>query len=297
MSQPILIIMAAGMGSRFGGLKQIQPVGPNGEIIMDYSVHDAYRAGFRKVVFVIKEEHQDVFREMTGKIPSEMDVRFAFQNLRDLPEGAVCPESRVKPWGTGQAVLAAREHIDGPFAVVNADDYYGPQAFKLLYDFLSAPHPATMGEERDKTLAMVAFELANTVTEHGSVSRGVCEVTACGVLLGITERLEIIKKDDKLAYIENGREYELPAGTLVSMNCWGFPQDFLRDLNELFVKFLETEHPNPDKCEFLIPTAVDALVREEGYRVEVLRTTDKWYGITYKEDLPMVVDAMKEVRI
>ncbi|MDR1891904.1 MAG: nucleotidyltransferase [Oscillospiraceae bacterium] len=306
-TEPALVIMAAGMGSRFGGLKQLEPVGPNGEIILDYSVHDARVAGFRKAILIIKEENAALFRQTAKKAEKFLDTRYAFQKLEDLPNGFTCPQGRTKPWGTGHAVLSAANLIDGPFAVINADDYYGPEAFRLLYGFLSNPDLC------EKSITMVAFELSNTVTEYGSVSRGVCEVNADGLLTDITERADIIKQGNRLLYLEDGSETELAPGTLVSMNCWGFTHAFLGDLQEQFVRFLSDEQgiSNNDrgadfpelncrtglKREFFIPSAVNSLIREKGYTVKVMSTPDKWYGVTYKEDKTAVVDALKNIRV
>lgn len=290
MKKPVLVVMAAGMGSRYGGLKQIDPVGNHGQLIIDYSVYDARRAGFETVVFIIKRENEADFRAAIGdRLSRIMDVRYAFQDLNDLPEGYTLPEGREKPWGTTHAVLAARDILDGPFAVLNADDYYGPQAFRLIYDYLS--HAGD-----DSEYAMVSYLLGNTVTEFGSVTRGVCEVNEDGFLTDIVERKGIEKTEDGARVPVDGQWLQLPASTVVSMNFWGFPAGFLQEAERMFPEFLTKRVPaDPMKSEFLLPGTVGELVEGGQARVRVLKSEDQWYGVTYREDKPSVVNAMREM--
>ena len=294
MNKPILVVMAAGMGSRYGGLKQIDPIGKNGEIIIDYSIFDAYRAGFRKIVFIIKEEFFDDFKEVIGdRISKIMDVCYAFQKLDDLPEGFTVPEGRVKPWGTGHAVLAARDYIDGPFAVINADDYYGVEGFKKIYDFLS-----TAEDDEKCHYTMVGYELMNTLSENGHVARGVCTVDENGMLTGITERTRIEKKGDGAAFTEDEGETwtDLDTDTIVSMNLWGFTASMMDALKERFPVFLENAiKNNPLKGEFFLPFVVNDLLDENKADAKVLTSADKWFGVTYKEDKPVVVAALEKL--
>ena len=290
--KPTLVIMAAGMGSRYGGLKQIDPIDPQGHIIMDYSLYDAYRAGFGKVIFVIKEENEQIFREQIGKrVRGRMETAYAFQRLEDIPEGFQIPEGRVKPWGTAHAVLAARDMIDGPFCVINADDFYGNGAFALISDFLT--HHAD--DETKHHYAMVGYVLENTVTENGHVARGVCSLDQDGLLCGITERTRIIRTDQGTAFSEDeGRTWEeLDPASIVSMNMWGFSRSFVTELAKRFPAFLdEGLRTNPLKCEYFLPYVVDEMLKEESADVKVLRTGDKWYGMTYREDKQTVADAV-----
>lgn len=294
MSEPILVVLAAGMGSRYGGLKQMDPVGPNGEVIIDYSVYDARKAGFKKVVFIIKEEMEKDFREIIGsRIEKHIEVGYAFQKLDAVPAGYSVPEGRVKPWGTTHAVLAAKDQIDGPFAVINADDYYGPEAYKVLYDFLTKPAAAD-GKEH---FAMVGYLVENTVTDKGSVARGVCEADGSGYLKSIVERLKVEKTATGARFTEDdGATWQdVPAGTLVSMNFWGLDPAFIKAAEEGFPVFLDKNLPeNPMKCEYLLPRSVDELINEGKADVKVLKSGDVWYGVTYKEDKPGVMAALKE---
>ena len=289
--KPVLVIMAAGMGSRYGGLKQLDPVGEHGQVILDYSIYDARRAGFETVVFVIKRSIEADFKTLVGsRIEKRMDVKYVYQLMEDLPEGYAVPEGRTKPWGTAQAALAARHVVDGPFAVINADDYYGPEAFREIYDYLSA-HPDGGVYE----YAMVGYLLKNTVTENGTVARGVCEETADHFLARVTERTRIAKGDPP-RYTEDGGETwtELPADTIVSMNMWGFNRSFLDEAWARFSTFLDKAlAENPVKAEYFLPTVVSWLVDEGKARVKVLRSEDKWYGVTYREDKPAVVQAIR----
>ena len=291
MENPALIIMAAGMGSRFGGLKQITPVGDNGEIIMDFSLYDAYQAGFRKVVFVIKKELEADFRAIVGShVESRMDVQYVFQSPDDVPEWFTVPEGREKPWGTAHAVRACRNVIDGPFAVINADDFYGAGAFRALYDFLAEP----MAESEN---AMVGYRMRNTVTENGYVARGVCE-TANGFLTSITERTHIEKRGDHAAYTTDGETFiDLPGDTLVSMNFWGFRKRMMRAFDERFEDFVREILPkNPLKAEYFLPWVADKEMHAGLARVQVLPCEETWYGVTYREDLPRVQAAVADMK-
>ncbi|MEG2783526.1 MAG: nucleotidyltransferase [Lachnospiraceae bacterium] len=295
MKKPVLVIMAAGMGSRYGGLKQIDPIDNEGHIIMDFSLFDAKKAGFEKAIFIIKKENEMDFREVIGNRMSKiMDVEYVFQDLHHLPKGYQVPEGRVKPWGTGHAVLSCIEEVDGPFAVINADDYYGRDAFKVIYDYL-ATH-----EDDDKfRYTMVGYELANTVTDNGHVARGVCDMDAQGNLVGIHERTRIEKQEDKIAFTEDeGATWtELPVGTTVSMNMWGFSRSILDELQVEFPAFLEKGIvENPMKCEYFLPTVVSNLLEQGRATVAVLKSEDKWYGVTYKEDKPVVVAAIQKMK-
>ena len=292
MKKPVLIVMAAGMGSRYGGLKQLDPVGAHGQLIIDYSIYDARRAGFETVIFVIKRENEADFHAAIGdRLSRFMEVRYAFQEREDLPEGYSVPEGRTKPWGTAHAVLAARNVIDGPFAVINADDYYGPEAFREIYDYLSST-PDSPGQYE---FAMVGYLLENTVTDHGSVARGVCIETPEGYLSSVTERTRIEKGVSCPRFTEDDGESwtELPGDTVVSMNMWGFTKSYLNEAWARFPAFLDkTIKENPAKGEFFLPSVVSALIAEGKARVKVLRSADKWYGVTYKEDKPVVVAAI-----
>lgn len=291
MKKPILVVMAAGMGSRYGGLKQMDPVGANGEVILDYSVFDARRAGFETVVFIIKREIEADFKARIGsRIESHMEVRYAYQDLHDLPEGYAVPEGRVKPWGTGQAIIAGRDVIDAPFAVINADDYYGVECFRRLYDFLTQPRGA--GE-----YCMVGYLLRNTVTDNGSVARGVCASDGAGNLTVINERTRIEKHPGGIHYTEDdGQSWvELDPDTLVSMNMWGFQPELVEVLQQRFPAFLDQAlAENPIKGEYLLPNVVRDLLSAGKATVKVLSSPDKWYGVTYQEDKPCVVQAMAD---
>jgi len=290
--KPVLVIMAAGMGSRYGGLKQLDPVGDHDQVILDYSIYDARRAGFETVVFVIKPEIEADFKERVGlRLEKCMDVRYVYQLKEDLPEGYSAPAERTKPWGTAQAALAARGVVDGPFAIINADDYYGPEAFRLIYDYLSAHPDGSLYE-----YVMVGYLLKNTVTENGTVARGVCEETADHFLSRITERTKIEKGEPPRFTEDDGRTWtELPGETVVSMNMWGFNRSFLDEAWARFPAFLDKAlAENPLKAEYFLPTVVSALTGEGRARVRVLRSEDKWYGITYREDKPAVVAAIAE---
>jgi len=293
--KPVLVVLAAGMGSRYGGLKQIDPVGPHGEIIIDYSLYDAYRAGFRKVVFIINHRIEQDFMDTIGKRAAAlMETDFVFQELDAcLPEGASVPEGRKKPWGTAHAILCCMDKINGPFAVINSDDYYGVGAYRVLYDRL------TRCEDRNGVgdYAMVGFRLKNTLTEHGSVARGVCETDSEGRLTAIMERTRIAIIDGHPAFTENGTDWtELPEDNLVSMNMWGLTPSVLTAIKERFVSFMKEEVPaNPEKSEMYIPMEVSRLLKSGKCTVDVLSSADRWYGVTYKEDKPSVAAAMKKL--
>ncbi|HIW53358.1 MAG TPA: nucleotidyltransferase [Candidatus Ruthenibacterium merdigallinarum] len=293
MKKPILVVMAAGMGSRYGGLKQIDPVGNHGQIIIDYSIFDARRAGFETVVFIIKHEIEDAFKAAIGdRLSKIMDVRYAFQQLDDLPAGYAVPEGRTKPWGTSHAILAARDIIDAPFAVINADDYYGPEAFKEIYNYLS-----THADDEKYRYAMVGYLLKNTVTENGSVARGVCVENADGTLASVTERTKIETFPGGIHFTEDdGKTWtDVDPDSVVSMNLWGFTPSFIDETKARFSAFLDKAlAENPLKGEYFLPSVVSQLIAEDKATVQVLRSTDKWYGVTYKEDKPVVVAAIAE---
>ncbi len=293
MKKPVLVIMAAGMGSRYGGLKQLDPVGNHGQLIIDYSIYDAHRAGFDTVIFVIKEEIEADFRACIGdRVSKVMDVKYAFQRKDDLPAGYAVPEGRTKPWGTAQAALSARELVDGPFAIINADDYYGPEAYQLIYDYLCAHPDGDLYE-----YVMVGYLLKNTVTEHGSVARGVCTVDGEHILRDIQERTTIEKDGDDARFTEDGGQTwtPLPGNTTVSMNMWGFTRSFLDEALARFPAFLDKAlAENPTKAEYFLPMVVEQLIQENKAQVRVLVSEDKWYGVTYREDKPTVVAAIAE---
>jgi len=295
MNKPVLVIMAAGMGSRYGGLKQLDPVDNDGHIIMDFSMYDAKRAGFEKVVFIIKHEIEEEFKEHVGKrMEKYMDVAYAYQNIDNIPEGYEVPEGRVKPWGTAHAVYSCMDEIDGPFAVINADDYYGVEAFKLIYDYLS-----THADDDKYRYTMVGYHLANTVTDNGYVSRGVCETNENGELISVTERTRIEKHGFDAVYTEDDGEtwLGLPLDTTVSMNLWGFTPSIFPELDSRFSLFLDNILPdNPLKGEYFLPMVVSSLIHERKADVKVLDSPDKWYGVTYKEDKKAVVSAISKMK-
>lgn len=295
MKKPVLVIMAAGMGSRYGGLKQIDPVDGEGHIIMDFSIFDAKRAGFEKVVFIIKKENEKDFRKAIGdRLEKHMEVAYAYQEIGNIPEGFSVPEGRVKPWGTAHAVLSVESEIDGPFAVINADDYYGAHAFKVIYDYL------TSHEDDEKyRYTMVGYRLKNTVTDNGYVSRGVCELNEKRELASVTERTRIEKRGSGVAYSEDNGEtwMDIDGETLVSMNMWGFTYSILDKIKAGFPAFLKKGiEENPLKCEYYLPAVVSNLLGEDRATVMVLESEDKWYGVTYKEDKSVVVAAIQELK-
>jgi len=290
MANPVLVVMAAGMGSRYGGLKQIDPVGPNGQIIMHYSIYDAWKAGFRRVVFIIKEDLLDAFRERIGNAAEKlMQVDYVFQSPDKLPEGCTMPEGRTKPLGTGHAVYCIRGVVNEPFAVINADDFYGAEAFQCLYDYLKD------AQDDDKyRYCMVGYRVENTLTENGTVSRGICEADANGYLADIVERTAISR--DANGVISDPEAGEIAEGTLVSMNMWGFTPSFLDELESGLRTFMTEELPkNPAKGEYYLPFAVDHLIQNGQATAKVLQTSAQWYGVTYKEDKPVVVDALRRM--
>lgn len=289
--KPTLVIMAAGMGSRFGGLKQLAPVGPAGELIIDYSIHDALKAGFGKIVFVIKHAIEEDFKEHIGnRIAAIAPVEYVFQELDRLPAGFSVPAGREKPWGTGHAVLCCEGVVDGAFAVINADDYYGREGFRLLAEFLKKPQ-----EGDKKHLAMAGYLLKNTLTENGYVSRGVCEIDG-GYLVSLTERTHIELVNGKPMFTEDdGKTYtSLPEDTVVSMNCWAFPAGSLSVFGELFAQFLR-ERGSEMKSEFYLPSVVNYMLETGAADAAVLTTPDKWYGVTYSADLPSVRAALADM--
>ncbi len=297
MKEPILVIMAAGMGSRYGGLKQIDPVDPYGNIIMDYSIYDAMQAGFKKFVFVIKHQIEEDFKKVIGnRIEKRAEVHYAYQEMDKIPEGLIeIPAERVKPWGTGHAILCCREFLDAPFAVINADDFYGRDAFVQLFNYLKS------AEEADPMkISMVGYILENTLTDNGHVARGVCRVSEDGYLQKIDERTMIQKIDGQAHYSEDGgKTFVAVSNTApVSMNMWGFPLAYLRALERKFPAFLQkTVKENPLKGEFFLPIVVDELLQAGEATVEVLHSADKWFGVTYKEDKPAVeagIQALKD---
>lgn len=295
MKKPVLVIMAAGMGSRYGGLKQIDPVDNEGHIIMDFSIYDAKRAGFEKVVFIIKKAIEKEFKAGIGdRISQYMDVEYVYQELDTLPEGFEVPEGRVKPFGTGHAILSCKDVVDGPFAVINADDYYGVHAFQEIYNYL------TENEDDEKYhYAMVGYILSNTLTENGYVSRGICEMDKDAFLTGITERTHIEQRDMGVQFTEDdGQTWEdIAADSIVSMNMFGFTASMLKELECRFPEFLEKGlEENPMKCEYFLPSVVSDLIEEDKADVKVLRSEDRWYGITYKEDKEAVVSAVQKLK-
>ncbi len=288
-----LVIMAAGMGSRFGGgIKQLEHVGPNGEIIVDYSIYDAKRAGFDKVVFIIRKDIEKAFHEIIGdRISKQIEVEYVYQELDALPEGYTCPAERSKPWGTGHAILSCLGAVKEPFMVINADDYYGKEAFALIHDFLvKAAEKDSKGE-----YCMAGYVMGNTLSDNGIVTRGLCQVDADGNLLSVEEMYAIERKGD-IAVAKNGagETVEMALNSAVSMNMWGFTPDFLETLKDGFAEFLKDNSENP-KAEYLLPEAVGALLRAKKASVKVLPTNDKWFGVTYKEDKEKVVQSLQEL--
>lgn len=289
-NSPALVVLAAGMGSRYGGLKQMDPMGPNGETVLDYSVFDAIRAGFSKVIFVIREDFAEAFKTSVGaKFTSQIEVAYSYQKLDDLPEGFEVPEGREKPWGTSHAILAARDEIDRPFAVINADDFYGADAYQKAAGFLTSDHP-TDGKAH---YALVGYQIVNTLSDHGSVNRGICQ-TAEGLLKGVEEVINISRKDED--QIEgtslDGSTCQVSEDVVVSMNLWAFPQNFITELQDHFVQFL-TAHRTEEKSECYIPTVVDDLVNRDIADCHVLETSSSWFGVTYPDDKPHVVASIQ----
>lgn len=294
MKKTALVIMAAGIGSRYGrGIKQLAQVGPSGEIIMDYSIYDALEAGFNKVVFIIRKDLEEEFREMIGKrIEQITEVVYAFQEKDDLPEGFTCPVERIKPWGTGQAVLACRNVLEEPFAVINADDYYGKEAFVKMHRFLVEEHP--QGEQFP--ICMAGFVLGNTLSDNGAVTRGICSVDKDGRLVGIQETQNIVKTEDGAGVLEeDGSISPLDGNRLVSMNMWGLTPHFMEYLEKGFVEFLTGLSEGEIKKEYLLPVMVDQLLQKGVLQVEVLKSHDNWFGVTYQEDRKSVEEAFEKL--
>lgn len=288
-NKPTLVILAAGMGSRYGGMKQIDGVGSHGEPIIDFSIYDAYQAGFRKVVLIIRKEHEQLFRNaLTDKVARNgMEVEFAYQDMNNIPEGFTVPEGREKPWGTTHALLACKGVVNEPFAIINADDFYGRNAYQVVYDYLT-------NEIEDDKYAMVGFQCLNTLTTNGTVTRGLCEEKA-GNLSHIVEVQKIALQDGHAVYEEDGNWKPIDDHALVSMNFWGFTPKIFDELEPIFKDFLEKNlESNPMKCEHVIPTAVGDLVRDGKITVKMLSSKDKWFGVTYKEDKPDVVAKIAE---
>lgn len=288
-----LVVLAAGIGSRYGGLKQIDPMGPSGEIILDYSVYDALQAGFSRVVFVISKAIEAPFRErMRGTVEKHVETAYAFQRLDDVPPGFEIPAGRVKPWGTAHAVLAGRDVVDTPFAVINADDYYGPSAYQAVADYLRGPHP----DDGVADYCMVGYRLGNTLTEHGGVARAICTVDENDYLVHAQERTRIERHNDLARYTEDGETWNpLPLDTIVSMNIWGFTPQVYAQLAESFPRFLAVNKANLEKAEFYIPNFVAEMIAQGRARVKVLSTAERWYGVTYAQDKPQVKAAIREL--
>lgn len=292
MNDPQLVIMSAGIGSRYGGLKQIDPIGPSGEIIIDYSLFDAIKAGFRRIVFIISKRIEESFKEKIGSVVEQKaEVKYVLQETDNVPEGFRVPARREKPWGTAHALLCARDTIDAPTAVINADDFYGAESFRILYDFLKK-------REDDNGVydfCVVGYTLENTLTDHGHVARGICSVTTEGYLSEVIERTKIQKFSDGPKYTEDNENWiPISQGSIVSMNMWGFTTGYYSELESRFSKFLE-KNGEDLKAEFFIPTDVNDLLVENKATVKVLSTPDKWFGVTYKEDKPVVKKAILEL--
>ena len=290
MKKPALVILAAGMGSRYGGLKQIDGVGSHGEPIIEFSIYDAKQAGFEKVVLIIRKEHEEAFRScLTDKISKHMEVEFAYQDMHDIPEGIEIPEGREKPWGTTHALLACRNIVKEPFAIINADDFYGKDAYKVIYNYLST-------DIKDDEYAMVGYPCINTLTDNGTVTRGWCQEKD-GYLSEITEIQKIAKKGNEAIYEENGEWKTMPNNALVSMNFWGFTPKIFDECAPVFESFIRKGvKENPMKCEHVIPTAIGTLVSEKKCQVRMLSSKAHWFGVTYKEDKPDVMAKIAKMR-
>ena len=294
MKKTTLAVMAAGIGSRFGkGIKQLEPVGPSGQIIMDYSIRDALEAGFNKVVFIIRKDLEEDFREIIGKrMEEKTEVEYAFQELDDLPAGFVCPPGRTKPWGTGQAILSTRNCIHEPFAVINADDYYGKEPYAKLYQYLSGDHAGDSGVE---PICMAGFRLGNTLSDNGGVTRGVCHLDQDRRLIGITETFNIVKTAGGAEVVTDGVGVPIDPDTTVSMNMWGLQASFIPRLEDGFAEFLSETGGNDLKSEFLLPGFIDDLLKSGSAFVDVLDTTESWFGVTYQEDKDSVRQAFRRL--
>lgn len=290
MKKPTLVILAAGMGSRYGGMKQIDGVGNHGEPIIEFSIYDAKEAGFEKVVLIIKREHEELFKScLTNRVSKHMEVAFAYQDMLNIPEGIEVPEGREKPWGTTHALLACKGVVNEPFAIINADDFYGKDAYKKIYNFLTT-------EVEDDHYGMVGYVCNNTLTDNGTVTRGVCEQED-GYLSHIVEIQKIARKDGHAIYEENGEWKDLPDDTLVSMNFWGFTPKIFDEVEGIFENFLKDAiKENPMKCEHVIPTAIGDLVRDKVCKVKMLSSEDQWFGVTYQEDKPLVVEKIQAMK-
>lgn len=293
--KPVLVIMAAGMGSRYGGLKQIDPIDGHGDKIIDFSIYDAMEAGFEKVIFIIKKGIEQAFKEQIGdRISKHMQVEYVYQELDKIPAGYDIPKGREKPWGTGHAILCCKDVVDGPFAVINADDYYGKSAFKTIYNQLSS-----VEDDENYQYTMVGYQLCNTLTENGHVARGVCSMDTRNKLTDIHERTKIEKHGNQIEYTEDGGVTWIPLAddTVVSLNLWGFTKSMLGELDRRFAAFLDREiAENPLKCEYFLPFVVDELLKEHKAEVTVLQSVDRWYGVTYKEDKALVVKAIEDLK-
>ncbi len=296
MEKPVLVVMAAGMGSRYGGLKQIDPVDDAGNIIVDFSIYDAVRAGFEKVVFIIKKENEADFREVIGdRLSKHIEVSYVFQEMENLPAGFSVPEGRSKPWGTGHALMSCLGAVHAPMAVINADDYYGRNAFAMAYDYLSKNEDSADAYN----YMMVGYLLENTLTENGHVARGICVKDEDGYLVDIHERTHIERRGDGVAYLEDdGKTWvPIPAGSTVSLNMWGFTESILEELKSHFEQFLrENLTGNPLKCEYFLPSVVDVLLREKKATVRVVQSVDQWYGVTYRKDKPVLMAALQRMK-
>ena len=291
MKKPTLVILAAGMGSRYGGMKQIDGVGSHGEPIIEFSIYDAKEAGFEDVVLIIRREHEQAFHTaLTDRVSKGMNVKFAYQDINNVPSDIVVPEGREKPWGTTHALLACKGVVDGPFAIINADDFYGKDAYKVIYNFLTT-------EVSDDHYAMVGYAANNTLTDHGTVTRGVCQEDENGNLTSIVEVQKIARKDGKVVYDNNGTWKEMDPNALVSMNFWGFTPKVFDDMDVYFDEFIHANlASNPMKCEYVIPTTVGQMVKDGKCTVKVLSSKDQWFGVTYQEDKPLVVGKSAEMK-
>jgi hypothetical protein len=292
-----LIIMAAGIGSRYGGLKQVDPVGPSGEIVIDYSIFDALEAGFNKVVFLIRPELEEVFHAKIGqKVARRVEIEYVYQSLTDLPPGFAVPDGRLKPWGTGHAVLSCRKAVHTPFAAINADDFYGRSTFKALADYLRGLRPVHESPLGFIECCMAGYSLGNTLSEFGAVARGVCQVTGEGYLADIRERTHIARDGERARSRENDAEpFYMPLESTVSMNMWGFTPLLFQALQEQFVLFLQKNAGNLSKMEFYLPEAVNTLIQQQRARAKVLPTNEKWFGVTYPDDRPAVQAAIRQL--
>ncbi len=288
--KPTLVVLAAGMGSRYGGLKQIDKLGPSGQAILQYSCFDAARAGFGKVVFVIRRDIEKDFKEVIiSKVSKSIPCEYCFQDKDDLPSGFTLPAEREKPWGTAHAVLAARKNVTEPFAVINADDFYGKEAYQTIADYFK-----TLSKDTNNQYCMVGYPVKNTLSEYGSVSRGICNTDSSGNLTTVVERTKIIRENGKIVFIEDDQKTEIAENTPVSMNFWGFTPSFFKYLEDYFKEFLH-ENINKPKAEFLIPWVVDQLIKNKVAQTKVLTSNAQWFGVTYKEDRPAVVQKFKDL--